>query len=156
MICINWTKAHSSFIHDCADLWTYIVRCSSCVAGCAYYLYYCILGIFLKLDVFMCALKNIVLFWMRSSCWCCSSGCGKCIIFFCPGSFSPWFGRTEMRTSVFSCILRRWEFHYQAWTLSCPGACFQASSSQITCFLILWGLSLCKNLNSVVYECCGI
>lgn len=52
MICINWTKAHSSFIHACADLWTCIVRCHSGVAGCAYYLYYCIIGILFKLDPF--------------------------------------------------------------------------------------------------------
>lgn len=60
MLCINWTKAHSSFIHACADLWTCIARCSSCVAGCAYYLYYCILGIFLKLDLFQDLAQRIL------------------------------------------------------------------------------------------------
>lgn len=99
----------------------------------------------------MCALKSITVFWTRSRCCCCRSGCEKCIVFFCPRNFWPWFGRTEMRSSVFSCILQRWENSSIKHGLSLPpagpGTCFQASSFFGICHFV-------KGLNSVV-SCWG-
>lgn len=60
---------------------------------------------FLNLIFSMCALKNIVIFQMRSSCWCCSSGCKKCIVVFCPTSDLGL--EKQKRELLFSAIFHR-------------------------------------------------
>lgn len=106
----------------------------------------------------MGALKNIMIFWMGSSYWCCSSRCEKCIVFFWPGNFWLWFSRIEMRTSVFSCILWRWENSSIRHALSLPPAGqVHASKHPVHKLLPASFFVVChfaKSLNSVT-SCCG-
>lgn len=66
---------------------------------------------------------------------------------FRPGNFWPWFGRTEMRAAVLSCIPWRWEnCRLRAWAVPPTGTPrYVLQSIQfINYFLLRWALTLCK------------
>lgn len=105
-----------------ADLWAGRVSCNSCAVGPTYCLFILFYAFFSKVIFSMCALKKNIGFLMRSDFWCCSFGCERCTAFFVLTTSRPWFGRTEMRASVFSCIPWRWEnSQEQAWAVAPTG-----------------------------------
>lgn len=127
MVCINWANALGSFhskqhylLH--VLIFGHVQSVAIYVLCCWPYLlpfYYCILGIFLKFDLFRVCSKEkygisneikLLVFQFRT--W-------KKHCLFCPGNFWPWFGRTEMRASVLSCILWTWE-NSQLWAWAVP------------------------------------
>lgn len=116
-VCINWANtlgnSHSKQHHPLHVLILGRVQSVAIQVLCCWpYLlpfYYCILGIFLKFGLFHVCPKEkhgisndikllALLFWMWKM---------RCL--FCAGNLWPWFGRTEMRASVLSCVPWRWE-----------------------------------------------